>query len=80
MEDKSVKKRSIIMKVLLVMAGMSAVVTTINFVLWFGTTSGYEPEVENTFRFIQTFSIGLFLASIIGLIIMAIIGRLKKDN
>ena len=66
-----------IMKVLLVVAGISFVVLVVNFYIAFTTTSGWEPAVENTFRFIQTFSIGLFIASIVGIIIMAIIRQLK---
>jgi hypothetical protein len=72
-----IHRGSSIMKVLLVVAGISFVVLVVNFGIGIGTTSGWEPAVENTFRFIQTFSIGLFIASIVGIIIMAIIRQLK---
>jgi hypothetical protein len=80
MEDKSVKRRSKLVKALLVIAGISAVVMFINFYFWFSTTSGWEPAVENTFGTIHYSSMGLCLAAIIGILIIAITGRLKKDK
>jgi Na+/alanine symporter len=77
MEEKSVNKRSRIVKVLLVVAGISFVVITINFFFWFSTASGWEPAVENTFRFIHNSSMGLLLAAILGIVIVVIAGRLK---
>ena len=68
MEDKSVKKRSKLVKVLLVVAGVSFVVMFISFVIGMGTSSGWEP----TFSFINYSSTGLFLASIIGIVIVFI--------
>ncbi len=78
MEDKSVKKCSKLVKVLLVVAGISAVVMFINFFFWFSTTSGWEPAVENTFSTIHYSSMGLILAAGIGILIIVIAGRLKR--
>jgi len=77
MEEKSVRRRSRIVKVLLVVAGISFVVITINFIFWFSTASGWEPAVENTFRFIHNSSMGLLLAAIIGIVIVVMAGRFR---
>jgi Na+/alanine symporter len=77
MEEKSVERRSKIVKALLVVVGISAVVMFINFFFWFSTPSGWEPAVENTFSFIHYSSMGLCLAATIGILIIVIIGRRK---
>ena len=80
MEDKSVKRRSKLVKTLLRIAGISAVVMFINFYFWFSTTSEWEPAIESIFTTTHYSFMGLCLAAIIGIVVIVIIGRLQKDK
>ncbi len=77
MEEKSAERRSRILKVLIRVAGLSVVVLIGDTCIGFSTTSGWEPAVENILYFILFSSMGLFLAAIIGILIIVIIGRRK---
>ncbi len=66
MEEKSAERRSKIVKISLVVAGMSVTASIINILLGWSTTSGGE-NVENIFIYIHFSFIGLFFTAIIGM-------------
>ena len=79
MEDKSTEGRTKIVEVLLMVALISVAVLFVN--LGIGLSSqGEWGLVNNILPYINYISVGLFLAAIIGIFIIAIIGRLKKDK
>ena len=80
MEDKSVKRRSRIVKVLLVVAGISFAVQIVTMGIGLSANSRWGPTGDIIFSTIYYSSMGLILAAGIGILIIVIAGRLKKGK
>jgi len=80
MEDKSVKRRSRIVKILLVVAGITFAVYIVTMGIGLSANGQWGATGDIIFSTIHYVSMGLISTAIIGILIIAITGRQKKDK